>query len=38
MEAKVLPESLAATWRRLRAAIAADAGAPARAQGRRRGA
>ena len=37
-ETKVLPESLAQTWRRLRAAIAADAGGPARGGGRRRGA
>jgi len=37
-ETKVLPESLARTWRRLRDAIAADAGAPARPRGRKRGA
>lgn len=35
---KVLPESLAATWRRLRRAISADGGAAPRRAGRRRGA
>ena len=37
-ETKVLPESLAQTWRRLRAAIAADGGSPPRRRGGRRGA
>lgn len=35
---KVLPESLAQTWRRLRTAIAADGGAKPRRAGKRRGA
>jgi ATP adenylyltransferase len=37
-ETKVLPESLAQTWRRLRAAIAADGGSRPRRRGGRRGA
>jgi ATP adenylyltransferase len=37
-ETRVLPESLAQTWRRLRAAIAADGGSRPRRRGGRRGA